>query len=116
MFQLLILTFLVYNSIDDELDIDLCIKSIAIGGFGMCLYALFFYGINHIINAIKYGFRLGGEINQANFFGYYAALTFILFIYYAIFNKKRFTSFKYYTISFFFHQDQKSILVIVIVY
>lgn len=88
LFQTLLLTVLVYNSINNIDDAELCIKSICIGGFIMGIYSLQFYGISSVIFSLRHGYRLGAEINQSNIFGYYSTLTFIILFYYANVHKK----------------------------
>lgn len=87
--QLMILMFMVYSLIDSIDDVNMLMNSIYIGGLLMCLYAFFYYGIDGIINSIKTGFRLGGEINQENSFGFYSNITFFIGLYKIFVNKNK---------------------------
>ncbi len=83
-FQLYLLFLLVFLSVNTKEDIAMCMKSFFIGGMLMSVYSLVHYGAEKLINALRYGDRLGGDINQENIFGYLSALTAILAIYYAL--------------------------------
>lgn len=80
LYQLIILFFFVYQSVDDEDDVKHALNSIIIGGLGMSLYSMYYYGFENILIALIDGLRLGGDITQENTFGYYSAITSVLLI------------------------------------
>lgn len=82
LFQFFTLLFLVYNTINDKNDISICFRGIFIGGLIMCLISLFIYGFEEIYLSLLHGYRLAGDMNQANIFGYLSSLTFIVAIFY----------------------------------
>lgn len=83
-FQLYLLFILAFLSISTKEDIAMCMKSFFIGGILMSVYSYVYYGLDEIIGAMRFGNRLGGDINQENIFGYLSALTVIIGIYYFI--------------------------------
>lgn len=83
-FQLFLLLILVFLSVDSKEDIAMCMKSFFIGGVLMSAYSFLYYGSDEIMDALKSGYRLGGDINQENIFGYLSALTVVFGIYYAL--------------------------------
>lgn len=83
-FQLYFLFILSFLSINSKEDIALCMKGFFIGGILMSVYSFVYYGFDEIIGALRFGYRLGGDINQENIFGYLSALTAIIGIYYFI--------------------------------
>jgi O-antigen ligase len=89
LFQMIILFFIIYNIIDNEEDIKLILEAMVLGGLGMSIYAVYFYGIDNILNSFNENYRIGQELIQANIFGYYATITFLLMMYLFIFKNKK---------------------------
>lgn len=88
MIQLFVLFAFVHNSLESFRDIELCLKSIAIGGMIMCLYSTYHYGFAKILYSLSTSDRLGGVMNQANIFGYFCLITFTVLLYFAMLYKK----------------------------
>lgn len=57
-----------------------------VAGYIMCLYSLNYYGGIRVFLSLMSSTRLGSEINQANVFGYLAALTVVFSFYEAFYN------------------------------
>ncbi|MEA5017690.1 MAG: O-antigen ligase family protein [Erysipelotrichaceae bacterium] len=76
MFMLILL-----ENLDNEEIITLVLKYIMFASFIMCVYIIYFYGFDRIVNAITLGKRIGYEISQPNTIGHYAAIGFVISIY-----------------------------------
>lgn len=87
MWQIFVLFFLVYNLLyEDETAHDYFVKCLYIAGIVLCVYSIYTYGINGIIDALMSGTqRLGKEISQENVFGMQLAITTITAFYYISF-------------------------------
>ncbi|MCR2823819.1 O-antigen ligase family protein [Lederbergia panacisoli] len=87
--NLFIMNVLIYEILYTKKHVDTAIKYIIYGGVLMCFVAFLMTGPQGILIAITKGVRLGGEISQENVFGFYAAVTAVLCIFYAYIYKKR---------------------------
>jgi O-antigen ligase len=65
------------------------VQAYFVSGFAMCLYALSYYGVDDISNALFANYRMGNEINQINIFGMTAAFTVIMGLYLSRESKKK---------------------------
>lgn len=88
-FLLVSFSFITYQVFLKESSVDYMLKSILIAGLAMSIYSLFYYGFGNFWKAILTGTRLGSEINQANTFGMYAAITFVICIYFSLLKNRR---------------------------
>lgn len=71
-------------------NVDLILKSLAIAGVILSLYAIIYYGgfSNFYYQATQENARLGGDIVQTNAIGMYCAFSVIVLFYYAIYKYK----------------------------
>ncbi|ALS76419.1 hypothetical protein AUC31_14960 [Planococcus rifietoensis] len=114
--QLSILSLGIYNTIEKKRDIEKLLKYIVVGGLIMCGYSIYYYGLEELLNALLYGLRVGGDINQENSFGYFSVITFAILVSYAL-HKKRYSPFLISTIPFLFailSGSRKAVLLLII--
>jgi hypothetical protein len=89
-FQISLLCILIYHVLINENSLGKLVDIILVSGLFMCIYGLFLYGPQELINNMLYGYRLGSEISQENTFGMNAAITTILCFYKALHKRKIF--------------------------
>lgn len=87
--QLFVLFIFVYHSFYKDKNIEIILKSFYIAGLALCVYSIFLYGPNKIIEAMIIGKRLGGDIGQENAFGMNLAITVVLCLYFWFFKNKK---------------------------
>lgn len=73
--QLLLLFFLVVQSLTSIRAIEIILKAIAVSGIVLFFYAIIIYGFDNIIFSIISGTRIGREISQENTMGRLAAIS-----------------------------------------
>lgn len=93
--KFLLLAFLITNMVESKEDAYLMLKCFCWAGISFCVYAVFFYGINYMFQAIQIVERLGEELGGINEYGFHAAITFVLCVLIGQVEKKYF----YYIIS-----------------
>jgi len=89
LYQVLILVFMIYNLVDSMEEIEGVFNGIFWGTMIMCGQTLLRYGVGNLIKMMSEGTRLGTEINQANAFGYYCVVAFIIAMYNVLYKKKK---------------------------
>lgn len=89
LYQILLLVFMIYNLIENVQEIEGVFIGIFWGTMIMCGQTILKYGLGTVINMMAKGKRLGTEINQANAFGYYCVIAFIIGIYNVLYKKKK---------------------------
>ncbi len=89
LYQILALVFIVYNLVETESELDSVFQSIFWGTMVMCGQTILRYGPVGVFNMMMKGTRIGTEINQANAFGYYCAIAFLIAMYNVIYKKKK---------------------------
>ena len=87
-FNLFLLAITIINIIEEKKEIKFALKALAFAGVAMCIYTILFYGYGNMVEMLKEGERLGGDINQTNVFGFFCVISFAILITYAIFDKK----------------------------
>lgn len=89
LYQIVVMVFIIYNLIETEIELDSVFQSIFWGTMVMCMQTVLKHGIGNIFNMMLNGIRIGTEINQANAFGYYCAIAFLVAIYNVIYKKQK---------------------------
>lgn len=115
LYQILALVFMIYNLIETEEELNSVFQSIFWGTMVMCGQTVLTYGLGNVISMMMRGVRIGSEINQANAFGYYCAVAFLVAMYNVLYRKKRiFLLFAIVPLVFSFASgSRKSILVVI---
>lgn len=88
MWQVMVLFFIVYNVFYENKNAHAqFIRAIYIAGISLCIYSVYVYGIDGIIDGMTSGRRLGKEIGQENIYGMNLATTAIIGFYYFFYKK-----------------------------
>ena len=116
LYQILIMVFMIYNLVDSMAEIESIFQSIFWGIMVMCGQTVLQYGITNVFTMMSKGVRIGSEINQANAFGYYCVVAFLIAIYNVLYKKQKiFILLAVIPLVFSFSSgSRKSILVIIV--
>ena len=80
---------MIYNLVESMEELDSIFQSIFWGIMVMCGQTVLKYGISNVFNMMKNGIRIGSEINQANAFGYYCVVAFLIAMYNVLYKKQK---------------------------
>ncbi len=89
LYQILALVFMIYNIVETESELESIFQSFFWGTIVMCGQTVLKYGLSTVLSMMIEGKRIGSDINQANAFGYYCAIAFLIAIYNVIYKKKK---------------------------
>jgi O-antigen ligase len=92
--QMGLLFFLVYQSVNNEQEVNFIFNAYLLGVFLMFSSILLNYGMDGIIGAFSSSYRLGLLVNEPNALGRYSAIAFIICLYKAILRNNK----KYYIV------------------
>ena len=81
--------FINVNNMTNRITIEMVLFLFMVAGIANSLYAVYFYGIEGIINSITNGIRLGWEISAPNSYGLYSAITAILSFFFYLFRGRK---------------------------